>query len=335
MRITATPDDRVESALPAREVHVGDQRRGDGGLRDLRAAADDPQQARLDERLEGLGEQRLERSMKRVELEQDGATMFEDLADDVGGGETGHIARAEHDSHALRPRPFLGLAPPAALEGVESAWIDAPHGGPVAAKDHPIEQCPHRHDVDFHHRGRVRRSWIAAGSRVGEPRRTAGTRQAALRDLGLGPRREQQKPQRGQWTGGDLLCEGRGTPLLQGDGRAGPVVGHVGHPLGAGTRQGRAGGSVAGRMPPGTGGERHKQVIQPVEGIRHDVRLCLLEKPSLAIPFGKRNGLPVAASFQLAECGPERDRMESCRHVRKHRTCRAEQDCHPCPFFAT
>ena len=269
MRIAAAPHDRIKGSLPTREVHVGDQRRGDGGLRDLHAAGDDPQQPRLDEWLEGAGEHRLERSMKRVELEQDGATMFEDLADDVGGGETGHIARAEHDGHAPRPRPLLGLAPPAAIEGVESAWIDAPHGGPVAAKDHPIEQCPHRHDVDFHHRGRVRRSWMAAGSRVGEPRRTAGMRQAALRDLGLGPRREHQKPQRGQRTGGDLLCEGRGTPLLQGDGRAGPVVGHVGHAIGAGTRQGRAGGSVAGRIPPCAGGERRQRVFQTLDRFRH------------------------------------------------------------------
>ena len=269
MRITAPPDDRVKGSLPAGEVHVRDERCGDGRLRDLRAAGDDPQQPRLDERLEGRAEHRLERCMERVEFQQDGATMFEDLADDVGGGEAGHVARPEHGGHSPRSRPLLGLAPPAPIEGVESTRIHAPDGGPMAAKDHPIEQCPHRHDVDFDHRGRVRRSRLAAGPGMGEPRRSAGLRQAALRDLGLDPSREQQQPQRGQWTGGDLLCEGHGPPLLHGDGRVGPVVGHVGHPLGAGTRQRRAGGSIAGRMPPCSCVERHNQVIQPVEGIRH------------------------------------------------------------------
>ena len=282
MRITATPDDRVKGSLPAGEVHVGDERCGDGGLCNLRAAGDDPQQPRLDERLEGRAEHRLERRMERVQLQQDGATMFEDLADHVGGGEAGHIARPEHGGHTPRPRPLLGFTTPATIEGVESTRIHTSHGGPMAAKDHPIEQCPHRHDVDFDHRGRIGGPWMAAGPNMGEPRRSAGLRQAAIRNLGLGPRREQQQPQCGQWTGGDLLCEGHGSPLLHGDGRVGPVVGHVGDPLGAGTRQHPAGGSIAVRMPPRAGVERHNQVIQPVEGIRHGGRVSrrLDTKPS-------------------------------------------------------
>ena len=171
-----------------------DERRGDGGLRNLHTAGDDRQHSRCDERFERPAEYRLERRMERVEFEQGGATVFEDLADHVGGGEAGHIACPEHDGHTSRPGPLLGLPPPAPLEGVESARIDASYGGPVAAEDHRIEQRPHRHGIEFDERGWGRRPLIAFDRGMGEPRRPAGLRQPVLCDLGLGPRREQQKP---------------------------------------------------------------------------------------------------------------------------------------------
>jgi len=136
-------------------VHVRDERRGHCGLRDLRASRDDSQQPRLDERLKRVCQHRLERRMDRVQFEQGGTAMLEDLTDDIGSGEAGHVARAEHEGHAPRPRPFLGFTPPAAVEGIEPARIHAPHRGPVAAEDHRIKQGPHRHDIDFDHRGRV------------------------------------------------------------------------------------------------------------------------------------------------------------------------------------
>ncbi|WP_258567048.1 hypothetical protein [Microbacterium sp. Se5.02b] len=102
LALRRTPDDGVERGGRPGDVHVHEPRMPGEIRADRRAAADDAQQARLDERCERALVHRDQGILRGVHLEQGRAVVGEELVQHVEHRDGGDVARAQDESDAAR-----------------------------------------------------------------------------------------------------------------------------------------------------------------------------------------------------------------------------------------
>ena len=206
------PDECVVGPVASREMHMRDERRRHRGFRHLGTTGDNLEHTRRDERPERFAENRLQHAMQRMEFEENGAAMFEDLADRVGRRQPRDVARPKNNRHSTRHRPRLDLPRPRAIEGGHVAQVAAADGSSVAAKHHLIVETANARGqhVDLHVVLKPAVQSIAAAIGMAQTWRGGERGPGAALGIGQGLRREHQEPHCRQWTGGGLLREHRG-----------------------------------------------------------------------------------------------------------------------------
>jgi hypothetical protein len=241
-------------------VHVRDGVSRHGRTGRLGAAGHDLEHAGRHERPQGRAERGLERCVHRVQLEQHGPAVLEDLRDRVGRRQARDVAGAEHEAHAAPGGPQACLLAPRIGERRAIAGRGTPHDAGMPSEDRTVEEPPLGQDVDAHERpgGQGRRGVEDAGT-------AAGPRHALAGNVVERPGRDREQAERGERPGGRLLGPHAGcgrqprsrelVPRLHGHGGLDPGVGGGCDCAGRLEREGRAGGRPAGGVPRGPRGE--------------------------------------------------------------------------------
>ena len=115
-----SPDDRVVRMDRTGDVHLVDEVVGHGGRSDVGSAVNDSQIARVDQRRVGSLEDRSERLVDRVHLQQDASPLLKQLGEGVGRRNRRDIARPEHEGRFADCRDSSGRGVPSGHIGSES-----------------------------------------------------------------------------------------------------------------------------------------------------------------------------------------------------------------------
>ena len=143
--VSRSPDDRVERPFRAGDVHVVDALMACEVGAHLATAPHDAQQTGLHQRGECALEDRHERILRGVHLQQRHPVVSDQLGEHVGDGDRRHVAGAEHEAHAARDRR-RALTEPGGGSGTRDGDVAVePHLAGESRRDDPIRRVAGEH----------------------------------------------------------------------------------------------------------------------------------------------------------------------------------------------